>query len=587
MKSQSRSLIWKKRVASVPVLGQALRRSYRLIKKSDAVVVQDAEITKESTAPKVQKAKPASRAKPVKVSANLPNVLLPVNVLSSTPCLDNNAILSVPDFAQAIENAIKKIADQMPIVLFPTTRGNEVFIGLNENDALRFALFMSAHMNAPLHWDGFEGALDRPKTRENLRQRSRLKMSLRGKKSFHVQIVASLYFEHEGMLNSRDSDNRMLRHVHGQNMALMQTKGLHQIADLLGAPPDEVATTPVDVVFTWVNHDDPDWSEMYLKAKGQAPDDAAPTTEQPQDSDATSLARFTNRDELLYSIRSIERYIPWVNRIFVFSNCAAPLWLEPSDRVVWVLHDDVVPKKYLPTFNSHAIECSLHLIPDLSENFLYFNDDFFINEALPRSFFFASNDIPNANLEDYGVVNGYPHPDDKDYLNAARNGVALLRDHMNTVPTRLHKHTPYALKKSILQEIETRFPEEISRTRAAQFRSISDVSLLSFLFHHYAFATGRGTQIGYRTRLVKNAGKNVSQTLANLHNQSGVRTFCINDGGESYSDPTWNTVVPAFLKSRFSVPCAHERTPEQIAKLAAQAINDAAEIVADDPQTET
>ena len=57
-----------------------------------------------------------------------------------------------------------------------------------------------------------------------------------------------------------------------------------------------------------------------------------------------------------------------------------------------VPHSEIFPDTGdLPTFNSHAIEACLHRIPDLSENFLYFNDDVFLGRprrkdlALPRS----------------------------------------------------------------------------------------------------------------------------------------------------------------------------------------------------------
>ena len=46
------------------------------------------------------------------------------------------------------------------------------------------------------------------------------------------------------------------------------------------------------------------------------------------------------------------------------------------------------PEEYLPTFNSHTIEMNLHRIKGLSEQFVYFNDDMFINKPMkPRDFF--------------------------------------------------------------------------------------------------------------------------------------------------------------------------------------------------------
>ena len=47
-----------------------------------------------------------------------------------------------------------------------------------------------------------------------------------------------------------------------------------------------------------------------------------------------------------------------------------------------------IHKSDLPTFSSPAIEANLHLIPNLSEHFLYFNDDLLLlREGLFQNFF--------------------------------------------------------------------------------------------------------------------------------------------------------------------------------------------------------
>ena len=53
-----------------------------------------------------------------------------------------------------------------------------------------------------------------------------------------------------------------------------------------------------------------------------------------------------------------------------------------------VPHETIfVDREHLPTFNSRAIESHLHRIPGLSENFLYFNDDWaFTSDVCPDDF---------------------------------------------------------------------------------------------------------------------------------------------------------------------------------------------------------
>ena len=47
-------------------------------------------------------------------------------------------------------------------------------------------------------------------------------------------------------------------------------------------------------------------------------------------------------------------------------------------KLRWITHKEFMPKEYLPTYNSAAIELNLHRIEGLSENYLYFNDDVYL-----------------------------------------------------------------------------------------------------------------------------------------------------------------------------------------------------------------
>ena len=73
---------------------------------------------------------------------------------------------------------------------------------------------------------------------------------------------------------------------------------------------------------------------------------------------------------------------------------ASASWLNKEHpKLNIVNHKDFIPEKYLPTFNSHAIEWNMHRIPGLAENFVYFNDDMFlIKKVRPEQYF--KNDLP-------------------------------------------------------------------------------------------------------------------------------------------------------------------------------------------------
>ena len=80
-------------------------------------------------------------------------------------------------------------------------------------------------------------------------------------------------------------------------------------------------------------------------------------------------------DQLLYSLRSIEQYAPWIRHVYIVTNGQIPGWLDLSfERVTIVTHNEIYPdKSHLPTFSSPSIETHLHRIPNLSERFIYLN----------------------------------------------------------------------------------------------------------------------------------------------------------------------------------------------------------------------
>ena len=76
--------------------------------------------------------------------------------------------------------------------------------------------------------------------------------------------------------------------------------------------------------------------------------------------------------------------------MFVPIRCGHyPDWLNlDCPKLRFIKHEDYIPKKYLPTFNSHTIELNFNRIKELSERFVYFNDDMFIIDYMEKSDFF-------------------------------------------------------------------------------------------------------------------------------------------------------------------------------------------------------
>jgi hypothetical protein len=103
------------------------------------------------------------------------------------------------------------------------------------------------------------------------------------------------------------------------------------------------------------------------------------------------MNRYRDWGEIRYSMRSAFMNAPWLRRVYLVVASAehVPAWLNithPSIRVIYhhQLFDDPA---HMPTFNSLAIESVLHRIPDLSEQFIYFNNDVFLGAPTPLSRF--------------------------------------------------------------------------------------------------------------------------------------------------------------------------------------------------------
>jgi hypothetical protein len=379
--------------------------------------------------------------------------------------------------------------------------------------------------NASYFFSNLDGApFDLGKIEHALYKKSDFVLELRPVAARPIIITTMVYdLDPAGMVILRSNKSWMRKFP----IALIDS-----IHEPMTAPPRK---RDVDVVYTWVNHADPHWIEIW--------NNAFPTTPYDQD-------RFSANDELKFSLRSVDTYAPWIRNIFIVSNCAPPLWLDLSGRISWVSHEQIFPDPTaLPTFNSHAIETCLHRIEGLSENFLYFNDDFFLNQPTSISDFFDDLFRPLINFEPYGMVDHLPARDDQpDYMIASKNSRALLREiNEEYQPRALHRHVPYALTKAGLMNIEEKFQDTIQRTRGSKIRSHTDVNLTSFLFHHHEYLEGRASKGDYASMIVRPT--NIDKLLKKDFTK--YKVLCFNDGNGSSADVQYKEKCLTYYQLRF------------------------------------
>ncbi|WP_239165077.1 stealth conserved region 3 domain-containing protein [Actinoplanes palleronii] len=297
-------------------------------------------------------------------------------------------------------------------------------------------------------------------------------------------------------------------------------------------PPIDHVDFPIDVVYTWVDGGDPAW--LARKNAVMADNGWAGGNDQ-----AANLARFISRDELRYSLRSLHMYAPWVRRIFLVTDDQVPAWLNTEHPKVTVLsHKEIFGTAgRLPTFNSMAIETRLHHIEGLSEHFIYMNDDVFLGQPLQPGFFFTASGQTRFFLSTYRVDGGDPLPDEPPVMAAGKNNRAIIEREFGRRTAYKMKHTPHAARRSVLAEIEERYPEALAATAAHQFRHPDDVAVLSSLQQHWSYLTGRAVigeiKFMYRDLAQPHTDEHFDMTLK----KRPYQVFCLNDTVESEVSP--------------------------------------------------
>lgn len=76
----------------------------------------------------------------------------------------------------------------------------------------------------------------------------------------------------------------------------------------------------------------------------------------------SSAQRYEDKNELRFSLRSLEMFAPWVNHVFIVTNGQIPFWLNLDyHKVTVVTHEEIFDDQFnLPSFSSPAIELQLH-----------------------------------------------------------------------------------------------------------------------------------------------------------------------------------------------------------------------------------
>lgn len=327
----------------------------------------------------------------------------------------------------------------------------------------------------------------------------------------------------------------------------------------LPAPHLRTLQEPVDVVYTWVDGGDPAWRSRLRRALDQ-------TDLRTTEPSALAESRFTSRDELKYSLRSLEYYASWANHIYIVTDNQVPEWLNINHPKITVVdHREIfTDPTVLPVFNSHAIESQLHHIDGLRDRYVYLNDDCFFLRPTDPELFYAGNGLARHFPSVVPIDIGGWSPRDLPIIAAAKQGRGYLLETYGHTVTHRFKHTPHPQIRTVLEAMEEERPELFAEVAASVFRSPNDYSIASSLHHFDSFERRQSVegQIGYR--FLDLARPDLDLQLARVARADDLDVFCRNE--TTLAEEAWESTdraVSSFLNDRFPVPSSFELQPEK------------------------
>lgn len=318
----------------------------------------------------------------------------------------------------------------------------------------------------------------------------------------------------------------------------------------------------IDLVYLWVDGNDPAWQAKKAAFQQQA------TGVNPQ---AVNACRFVENDELKYSLRSAEKFAPWIRRIYIVTDNQTPSWLDTTNpRIRIVDHREILPPDALPVFNSNAIELRLAHIPNLAEHFLVANDDTLFGLPVEPSFFFDDGGRPIVRLKPQSIRRHLSQI----YCLTIYRMQELICARFGKRYTLAPHHNIDAYLKSAYRECMEEFADLAERTVRNRFRTENDLQRVVVAYFMLAKADARLSRTGRYNRAVGWIGRLrcwltghyltdsrciplTTRELAKVFAKYNPALFAVNDSQEATDDDRRR--MKQYLETKFPEKSAFEK----------------------------
>ena len=315
----------------------------------------------------------------------------------------------------------------------------------------------------------------------------------------------------------------------------------------------------IDFVILWVDGSDPAWLEEKKKYK-------------PDLDTVDAVNRYRDWDNLKYWFRGVEKFAPWVNNIYFVTWGHLPKFLNTSHpKLKIVNHKDIIDEKYLPTYNSSAIEINIFKIKELQEHFVFFNDDcFLINNTKPEDFFvnglpcdeFSENPIgpsqdvfSNLIFNNVSIISKYfDKKECKKRMKGKYYNIKYGKNNFRTLLLSPYKyflgfydpHISQSHLKSNFEKMYNLEKSEFENTSSHKFRDKTDIT--QYLVRYNQLLSGnfvpRKSSFGHYFDIGDDNSK-----IINAIKKQKYTSICINDSSDKYD----------FEKAKIEINGAFER----------------------------
>ncbi|MEW4354713.1 Stealth CR1 domain-containing protein [Streptococcus pneumoniae] len=328
--------------------------------------------------------------------------------------------------------------------------------------------------------------------------------------------------------------------------------------------------TKIDFVVTWVDGNDPIWRESRDKYQGVAY------------KGLNTESRYRDWELMKYWFRSVERYAPWVNKIFFITEGHLPDWLNTEHpKLVIVKHSDYIEGKYLPTFNSNVIELNIHKIKNLSEHFVLFNDDMFVNGEVKEEDFFV-NGLP----KDIGVFSPLV-PSRGTIASISLNNIEIINDYYSSrlvlkryfskffrfyyykhlvkniavLPWKpilgfYDHHLPISYKKSTFEKLWELESDILKQTSANRFRTREDIN--HWLMRYWQLCTGNFAPRSVHFGQYYNIDSDIDNICLDIE-LGRHKIICLNDGDKILDFESDKLILSSCFEDRYPQKCSFEK----------------------------